>query len=180
MPVVEIAQRGFRFIICALACASSGVSAWAHVTATPSEASADSYFQMALTVPHGCSGSPTVAVRVKIPDGVFSIKPQFKPGWEITIGNRKLDKPIDAGHGRMISETVDEVVWRGGPLSDNFYDTFGLVMKLPDAAGRTLYFPVVQECKEGVHRWITIPAAGEEPRDIKEPAPFVRLKAKGS
>lgn len=173
-------MRNFRFFIFAAWCATSGSAAWAHMTATPNEAAAGTYFQTGFTVPHGCSGSPTVAVRIKIPEGVMSVKPQKKPGWEITITNRKLDKAIDAGHGRMITETVDEIAWRGGPLPDSFYDTFGLMMKLPDAPGRTLYFPVVQECKEGVHRWITVPAAGEKWNDLKEPAPFVKLRATAS
>jgi hypothetical protein len=30
-------------------------------------------------------------------------------------------------------------------------------------ASQTLYFSVVQKCKEGIRRWITIPAAGEVP-----------------
>jgi uncharacterized protein YcnI len=150
--------------------------AWAHITASPNEAQAGAYFQTAFTVPHGCNGTPTIAVRVKIPDGVLSVKPQMKPGWEISITNRKLVKPIDAGHGRMIAETVDEVAWRGGSLPDSYYDTFGLVMKLPDTPGRTLYFPIVQECKEGVHRWIGIPAAGQKWNDVREPAPFIRLR----
>jgi uncharacterized protein YcnI len=150
--------------------------ALAHVTANPNEAAADSYFQAAFTVPHGCAGSPTVVVRMKIPDGVISVKPQMKPGWEAAIKRRKLEKPIDAGHGRMITETVDEVSWRGGPLPDTMYDTFGLVMKLPDRPGETLYFPFVQECTEGVHRWIGIPAPGQKWNDVREPAPFIRLR----
>jgi uncharacterized protein YcnI len=162
--------------LAAVALAGGIGPATAHVTASPNEAAAGSYFQSAFTVPHGCSGSPTIAVRIKIPDGVTSVKPQMKPGWQIEIKNRKLDTPIDAGHGRMISETVDEVAWRGGSLPDIYYDTFGLVMKLPDDAGKTLYFPVVQECKEGVHRWITIPADGEKWHEAKEPAPFIKLK----
>jgi uncharacterized protein YcnI len=172
-------MRNFRFLILSVMCAVGGGAASAHVTATPNEAAAGTYFLTGFTVPHGCSGSPTVAVRIKIPEGVISVKPQMKPGWEITITNRKLDKAIDAGHGRMVTETVDEVAWRGGPLPDSLYDTFGLVMKLPDQPGRTVYFPVVQECKEGVHRWITIPETDEKWGDAKEPAPFVRLKAKG-
>jgi len=148
----------------------------AHVTANPNEATAGAYFQTAFTIAHGCSGAPTVAVRIKIPDGVTSAKPQMKPGWEVTIAIRKLAKPIDAGHGRTTAETVDEVAWRGGPLPDNQYDTFGLLVKLPDAPGQTLYFPVVQECSEGAHRWITIPVPGQKWNDVREPAPFIRLK----
>lgn len=152
--------------------------ALAHVTLQPSEAVAGNYFQTALSVPHGCDGSGTVAVRIKIPDGVLSVKPQFKPGWTVEIKTRKIEGEQPKLHGKTITETVDEVSWRGGPLPDSLYDTFGLVMKLPDAAGKTLYFPVVQECEKGVHRWIELPAAGQANDGLKEPAPGLRLKPK--
>jgi uncharacterized protein YcnI len=165
-------------IVTSFALALAAGPAAAHITANPNEGVADSYFQTEFVVPHGCNGAATVAARVKIPDGVISVKPQMKPGWTVTITTRKLDKPLDAGHGRMISETVDEVAWRGGSLPDNMYDTFGLVVRLPNTPGQTLYFPFVQECTQGTHRWITIPAAGQKWNDVKEPAPFVRLKPK--
>jgi uncharacterized protein YcnI len=152
--------------------------ALAHITAHPDSSDAGSYFNTAFTVPHGCDGSATVALRIKIPDGVTAVKPQMKPGWNVTIKTRKLDPPLKAEHGRTISETVDEVEWRGGPLPDTLYETFGMVMKLPDVAGRTLYFPVVQECQQGTHRWIEIPAAGQRWNDLREPAPFVKLTPK--
>jgi uncharacterized protein YcnI len=43
-----------------------------------------------------------------------------------------------------------------------------------------LYFPVVQECEQGVSRWIDIPAAGNaaHSHDSKSPAPGVKLMAK--
>jgi uncharacterized protein YcnI len=142
-------------------------------------------------VGHGCDGSPTVAVRLKIPEGVTNVKPQLKPGWQITLKMRKVQpameagKPKDAGHipvdqhGTVASETVDEITWRGGPLPDNFYDAFGVAMALPEsAAGTTLYFPFVQECEKGTHRWIAIPAAGQNWDDLREPAPYVRVKPK--
>ncbi|MGP9810959.1 YcnI family protein [Rhodopseudomonas sp. NSM] len=170
-----------RFGIAMAACAAVaaiGGPAVAHVSLQPNEAAAGNYFQTALRVPHGCDGTATLAVRVKIPDGVLSVKPQMKPGWSIEIKTRKIEGEQPKLHGKTITETVDEVAWRGGPLPDAFYDTFGLVMKLPDAAGKTLYFPVVQECENGVHRWIEIPAAGQKPDALKEPAPTLRLKPK--
>jgi uncharacterized protein YcnI len=160
----------------ALLVAAAG-SAHAHVTANPAEGPADSYFRTALRIGHGCSGAATTAVRVKIPDGVMSVRPQAKSGWTIEIKMRTLAKPIEIGHGRSVTETVDEVAWRGGPLSDQHFDEFGLSMRLPAGAGQTLYFPVVQECEQGVHRWIEIPAAGEKWGDLKEPAPFIKLIA---
>lgn len=153
----------------------AAVPAFAHITAHPDNGVADSFFETKFQVPHGCDGSPTVAVRVKIPDDVTTVKPQMKPGWNVSIKMHKLDKPNTGEGGQTITETVDEVDWRGGPLPDNLYDEFGLVMKLPPGAGKTIYFPVVQECQQGVHRWINIPAAGQKWNRIREPAPFVML-----
>jgi periplasmic copper chaperone A len=159
---------------CALVAARA---ADAHVTANPDEGVAGRYAQTSFRVSHGCSGTPTIAVRVKIPESVIQVRPQVKPGWDVEIKKRTLPQPIDVGHGVRIVETVDEVVWRGGPLPDAYYDEFGLVMKLPDVAGQTLWFPVVQECQKGVHRWIEIPAAGQKWDDLREPAPYMNLRA---
>lgn len=143
----------------------------AHVTANPDHAEADSWFRTALRVSHGCEGTPTIAVRVKMPDGVLSVRPQMKPGWEISITTRKLDVPIEGPHG-TVNEVVDEVAWRGGPLPDAYFDEFGLSMRLPAEPG-TLYFPTVQECEEGAHRWIEIPQTGQAWDDLEAPAPYV-------
>jgi uncharacterized protein YcnI len=153
-------------------------AASAHVTIQPNEGIAGGYLQASFSAAHGCDGSPTVAVRVKVPDGVISVKPQMKPGWNVEIKLRKIEGTLPVLHGKTITETVDEVAWRGGPLPDNLYDTFGLLMKLPDTPGKLLHFPVVQECEKGVHRWIEIPAAGQNRDDLREPAPALRLKPK--
>jgi uncharacterized protein YcnI len=150
----------------------------AHVTARPDEATAGAYFQVAFNVGHGCDGSATTAIRVKIPEGVLAVKPQMKPGWTVEIKQRTLTAPQPGLHGKTFTETVDEVSWRGGPLPDSLYDTFGLNLKLPDTPGQTLYFPVVQECEKGVNRWIEIPEPGQSADKLHEPAPGVRLKPK--
>lgn len=161
----------------ALALALDPSPACAHVTVQPAEADAGKYSQIAFTVPHGCAGSATVALRVKMPDGVSSVKPQMKPGWTVEIRKKKPDAPVQSSHGHAITEVVDEVSWRGGPLPDDLFDTFGLVMKLPDTPGQPLYFPAVQECEQGVSRWIEIPAAGQAPSALHEPAPAVQLRS---
>ena len=162
------------FLLVAAGSALAG-AAGAHVTASPDSAKSGSYFTTSFTVPHGCSGAATVAVRIKLPDGVADVKPQMKPGWTVEVITRKLPSPEHDAHGNTITEVADQVAWRGGPLPDNLYDTFGVLMKLPDKAGATLYFPTVQECQTGVHRWIEIPAAGQQWHDLAEPAPFVKL-----
>lgn len=170
MPIRIVFARGA--FAAALVCAGA---AGAHVTANPNEGEAGGYFRTALRVGHGCKDSPTVAIRVKLPEGIVSVKAQAKPGWTVEIRKRKLDKPVDAGHGRMVDEAVDEVAWRGGPLAVEQFDEFGLLLKLPDGAGRTIWFPTVQECQSGVHRWIEIPRPDQNWGDLAEPAPFVRL-----
>jgi len=169
---------GLRAAALAVAC---GVplagAAFAHVVADPSEASPGSYFRTSLRVTHGCHGSPTIAVTVRVPEGVLSVKPQPKPGWTIELRTRPVDPPIKGQHGHDIRQTVSEVTWRGGPLPDAYFDEFALSMRLPDQPGATLYFPVVQVCESGSNNWVTIPAPGQKRSDIPEPAPFVRLRA---
>ena len=69
--------------------------------------------------------------------------------------------------------------WSGGNLPDDWYDEFVFTGFLSGdlEAGKTLYFPVVQECEKGVHRWIEIPA-GKTGERLDEPAPGIKLLAK--
>lgn len=97
----------------------------------------------------------------------MSVKPQVHPGWEISIAKVKLAKPITQ-HGREITEAVSEISWTGGPLLDEHMDEFGLSLKLPESPGAKLAFPVIQECKKGISRWIeeSISAATKFPAPI--------------
>jgi uncharacterized protein YcnI len=158
---------------------AAGDLANAHAVLERREAPADSYFKAVIGIGHGCEGSPTLRVRVRIPEGVISVKPQPKAGWELSIRKDKLPKPVDAGHGRTITEEVAEVTWSGRLLNEN-YDEFVLQVKLPDSPGETLYFLTVQECEKGVHRWIEIPTGGKARGDYKEPAPELKLLPKRS
>ena len=58
------------------ALASSAASA--HVTLEQREASIGAPYKAKFRVPHGCGNSPTVKVRVRIPDGVVDVKPMPK------------------------------------------------------------------------------------------------------
>lgn len=163
-----------RFALVLAGCVVAGAAS-AHITASPDTAKAGSYFTTNLQVPHGCGTSPTIALRIKMPDGVRDVKPQMKPGWQVEIVRKELAAAETDEHGNSVTEVVDEVDWRGGPLPNELFDTFGLLMKLPQKPGTVLYFPAVQECESGVHRWIEIPAPGQKWQDLEEPAPFVNL-----
>jgi len=148
--------------------------AFAHVTLENREAEAGSTARLVLRVPHGCEGgAATLRIRVRIPDGVVNVKPMPKPGWELTTVRGPLARPVAAEHGAPITEGVREIVW-SGRLLDEHYDEFVFRAQLPAAAGM-LYFPVVQECERGVHRWIEIPEAGRSADDYREPAPGLRV-----
>ena len=166
---------------CGLLAAAMTVAAtpvFAHATLEVQQAPADTYYKATMRVPHGCEGSPTLVVKISLPPEVSGVKPMPKPGWELTIIKAKLEKPFKDAHGREITERVSEVHWSGGRLLDEHYDEFAVQVRLPNTPGTTLYFPTVQECEKGVHRWIEIPAAGKSRGDYKEPAPQVTLTPK--
>jgi uncharacterized protein YcnI len=153
-------------------------AASAHITLEASEAPAASTYKAVLRVGHGCEGSPTVAIRVRIPDGMIAVKPMPKPGWELTTKVEPYPEPVKYFED-MLTEGVREIAWTGGRLPDEWYDEFVFRGRLPDAeAGTMLWFPVVQECETGVHRWIEIPAEGETADDYEEPAPGLELTPK--
>lgn len=151
-----------------------GTAASAHVTLETQQVVAGSTYKAVVRVSHGCDGAPTTRIRVRIPEGVMGVKPQPKPGWELTTVIGKLPQPYDAGHGRTVTEGITEVSWSGGKLADEHYDEFVLRAQLPDRPG-VIYFPIVQECEKGIHRWIEIPAAGKGLDDYKEPAARLTL-----
>jgi uncharacterized protein YcnI len=152
---------------------------YAHVTANPNEAEAGTYFQTSFRISHGCEGSDTIKVTIKLPSGLVSVKPQFKSGWTTEIVKRKLPEPVSAGHGKMMDEEFSEITWVGGKLPDSHYDEFGLVIKLPDEGPEILWFPLIQDCVKGNLNWTEIPngipAKKEEWKGLKSPAPFIRI-----
>ena len=54
-------------------------------------------------VPHGCEGSPTTAVKVRIPQGVIDVKPMPKAGWKLDVVKGKYPAPVDM-HGTKMTE----------------------------------------------------------------------------
>ena len=164
------------FVIAALLFATP---AYAHVTLEGRQAAIGTWYKAVFAVPHGCAGSATTKIRVQIPDGVIDVKPMPKPGWNVEVVKGKYAAPYDF-HGGKISEGAKEVVWSGGKLADDNYDEFIISTYLtatlkPDTV---LYFPTVQECEQGINRWIDIPVDAEHTHDTKSPAPGVKLIAK--
>jgi len=152
----------------------------AHITLETKQATVGSYYKAVFAVPHGCKGSPTVKIRVQIPEGVIAVKPMPKAGWSVDVVEGKYASEYDY-HGNKLSSGVKEVAWSGGKLPDKNYDEFVMHTALTDTLkpNTILYFPVVQECETGVSRWIEIPAEGAgHSHESKSPAPGVKLLPK--
>jgi uncharacterized protein YcnI len=166
------------FVVAAIALAAS--PACAHVGLETRQATIGSSYKAVFTVPHGCAGSPTIKIRVHIPEGVIGVKPMPKAGWNLETINGKYATEYDY-QGNKLSEGIKEVVWSGGKLPDHNYDEFVVSTYLTPGLkpNSTLYFPLVQECEQGVSRWIDIPKEGEaHGHDSKSPAPGVKLMPK--
>lgn len=147
----------------------------AHTVADPDAGPAGGSLRTSFRVTHGCKGSPTVALAIRMPAGVISAKPMPKPGWTVEVKTEPLEKPVAGLHGVTIRQAVTEVSWRGGRLENAQFDEFTVLVGLPDRPGETLYFPTVQTCEKGVNEWTGIPAGGQSWHDLPSPAPFVRL-----
>ena len=49
-------------------------------------------YKAVLRVPHGCEGAATIALRVRIPEGMIAVKPMPKPGWKIdTVSGKRTE-----------------------------------------------------------------------------------------
>lgn len=168
-----------RILAAAAVLAVTSTAALAHITLESQEASPGAAYKAVLRVPHGCKGSATTRIRVQIPEGVIAVKPMPKAGWTLDTTKGALAKTYDY-YGEATSQGVKEISWSGGKLPDEFYDEFvfrGFLTK-DLKAGEMLYFPVVQECEQGVDRWIEIPAAGKGADDYESPAPGLKLVPK--
>jgi len=151
----------------------------AHVYLEGKQATVGASYKAVFAVPHGCSGSPTVKIRVQIPEGVIAVKPMPKAGWSVDVVDGQYAGEYDY-HGNKLSSGAKEVVWSGGKLLDHNYDEFVASSFLTDSLkpNTTLNFPDVQECEKGVSRWIEIPADGAGQHESKSPAPGVKLLPK--
>lgn len=141
----------------------------AHVTLAPRQLPEGAYARLSFAVPHGCDGSPTTRVVLRLPAAqILNAKPMPKPGWTLQVQRVALREPATL-HGRALNDSVAEIAWSGGRLDDAHYDEFVVNGKL--AGGRTpLRFEVLQECERGSVEWNGAPGSAH-------PAPVLTIEA---
>ncbi|TPP10951.1 copper chaperone PCu(A)C [Rhizobium glycinendophyticum] len=151
-------------------------SALAHATFANGPVAIGSYVAATLQVPHGCDGKATNEVRIKLPEGFIAAKPMVKSGWDIEVIQGDYQKSYD-NHGKDVKSGPVEIRFKNGNLPDEFYDTFTVYGKVAAGDPATgLAFPTEQLCgTDGKVSWEEIPAAGQNPHDLKEPAPVLQL-----
>lgn len=142
--------------------ALAATPAVAHVVAAPDTAKAGSYAAIAFRIGHACgAGDTTLKVRIEIPEGVASARPQAKPGWTYAIE-------------RPDPKAAPTAITFEGALPDEAYDDLGVLMKLPAAPG-PLVFPVVQTCKNGESQWTEVADPDKPGEKLSRPAPVLTL-----
>jgi uncharacterized protein YcnI len=147
----------------------------AHIGVTPSEAPAGGTAKLSFAVGHGCDGSPTTNIRIRIPDSVAVARPQPKAGWQLDVTRAGPVEAPKNPEGQPVTARISEVSWKGS-LPDDFYDEFVIQVRMPDQPGTELAFPIVQECEKGANRWIQVAKPGEA--EPEEPAPVVHIGKK--
>lgn len=135
-------------------------TAAAHNALTPMYAPAGYTQDLEMRVYHGCKGSPVKAVRVKIPEQVSRVNIEYSRDWEIETRTRKLPKPITMEGGVVISDTIDEIIWKNpkSPLPANGrYEAFRFRASLPNTPGAILYFRAITVCEQGEEPYVDLP-----------------------
>jgi len=168
----------FSALIAAGLLMSSAASA--HILLEGKQAAVGADYKAVFVVPHGCAGSATIKLRVQIPEGVIVSQALPKAGWDLETTNGKYAGEYDY-HGAKASEGIKEVAWSGGKVLDKTREEFVIETFLTNGLkpDTTLYFPVVQECEQGISRWIEISRdGGTHSHEGKWPAPGVKLAPK--
>lgn len=159
----------FQKLALTTALALLAAPAFAHSTLEVQEAKIGSTYKAVLRVPHGCGTEATHTVRVQIPEGFYNVKPMPKAGWTLETVTGPYETPF-MNHGTEVTEGVQEIIWSGGNLPNEFYDEFvfrGSFSKDLEV-GSTFYFPSVQECATGEEAWID--TSGAENAEMPAPA----------
>ncbi len=145
------------------------------------EAKAGSFYKATFRIPHGCDGKPTTEVKIELPEGFISAQPQAKAGWKIETFKGDYAKSYKV-HGKDVSSGVQEVRFTEGNLPSDFYDEFTVVGQLAKFdKDTTLSFPVTQLCgSDASVAWTEIPKDGQNPHDLKHPAPQLHVMAAGA
>lgn len=148
-----------------------GMASEAHVVVMPEIVQPGHPVRVIVVVAEGCAGSPTTSLRVEIPPEIAFIKPAPKAGWTIELTRERTPRPGT----NVMRERVTAITWRGGPVPDDHYEEFALLLMPPKAEG-DFYLPATQTCEKGRTVWNEKPTAKSAVEGMERPAPVMRVQ----
>ncbi|MEW9872260.1 YcnI family protein [Arthrobacter sp. HS15c] len=155
---------------------TGATGASAHVGVTPDKTAANSYALLTFGIPHGCEESGTTKVAITLPAELNDAQPTVNPNWTVEKVAEQLAEPKKLADGTSITKRTSQIVYTAkAPLAHDLRDALVLSLKLPDAAGTTLYFPTLQTCETGQTDWSEIAKDGQDPHSLKAPAPSITI-----
>lgn len=153
-------------------------AASAHVGVTPDKTDANSYALLTFGIPHGCDESGTTKVTITLPEELNDAQPTVNPNWTVEKVVEQLPEPKKLADGATITKRTSQIVYTAkAPLDPELRDALVLSVKLPDAAGKTLHFPTLQNCEQGQTDWSEIAKDGQDPHSLEAPAPSLTVTA---
>lgn len=99
----------------------------AHVVVKPSEVGAAARVNFVVSVPTE-ENFPTTEVRLIIPEGLQSVRPNVKPGWNIRLVKDASDEA-----------KIKEIVWSGGSIPAEQRDEFVFSAQAPAKTGELIW-----------------------------------------
>jgi uncharacterized protein len=152
-------------------------SAAAHVTLQPKEVAAGEFTRLNVRVPNERDKAATEKVDVQFPPGFYFVSYEPVEGWSVKVKREKLSSPVKLPDGgdEPVTEQVTRVTFTAdsgdAALDPGQFRDFGLSVRTPDGANKTLEFKALQTYDNGeVVRWIG-------PEDAETPAARVKLTA---
>jgi uncharacterized protein YcnI len=156
----------------------------AHVTITPTTATAGGRATFTIKVPNERETASTVKVEVVFPEGaaLSSLSLRSVPGWTATVQRRPVSgnatQPAGHGHGPA-KDVVTRIVWQSGAgVRPGEFQTFDVALGPLPKEPTTLVFKAVQTYSDGeVVRWIETSRDGEP--EPEHPAMVVTVSSAG-
>jgi periplasmic copper chaperone A len=115
----------------------TAVPAAAHVTLEASTTTPGAETVVRLSFDHGCDGSPTTALAIRVPEGVEVLDVPPNPLWQ-----------VEQADGAPVVFRADTAV------PDGQRGVVELRVRLPETPGAQLAFATVQTCEQGEHAWL--------------------------
>jgi len=128
-------------------------AASAHVDPDPLAIAAGTSGDVSFTLEHGCDGSPTTKLEIKVPADFTAVSAPDKAGWTATVAD-------------------DVITWVGGPLDAATAEAFTIALTAPSTPG-SYEFPAVQTCEQGTLSWVEKPVDGQPEPD--HPTPVLKV-----